>query len=119
MKKMIVPTTIITSVMLLTNSAVAQMVQSVYLEGRTDSTGRFAINHQYEAEPSNCESTRIVGATVAIRNSGNGQWYIVHDRNDAKQAINFGNRVITGYFGTNEFKSQPVRVVLFLSHQIC
>jgi hypothetical protein len=42
--------------------------------------------------------------------------YIVYDRNDAIQAIDFSNKRISGYFGTDEFKNQPVRVVLFLTN---
>jgi hypothetical protein len=120
MKNNILPAAIMSSFMLLAGSAAAQMpVEAVYLRGTTDSTGRFTINHQYQAEPSHCEGTRIVGATVAILNSTNGYWYIVDDSNNVAQAIAFGNGVITGYFARSEYNSQPVRVVLFLSHDLC
>lgn len=105
--------------MLLTGSAVAQMpVQAVYLRGSTNSGGNFTINHQYQAEPNNCEGTRIVGATVAIHNT-NGVWYVLNEIPNTRQAISFKNGQISGYYRDPGFENQPVRVVLFLSHDLC
>ena len=119
MKKLTLTTAMITSIMLFSSPAVAQNLKSVFLEGKTDSTGRFTISHQYLAEPNSCEGTLIAGATVAIRNSGNKEWYTLVDRNENWHAIAWGDRKVSGYFNRPGYENQPVRVVLFLTNRIC
>lgn len=118
MKKIILAIVFIFSIMLIPRLASAQLVEAVVLEGKTDSSGRFTIKHQYLAEPE-CERLFIVGAIVSIRSPGNKEWYTMADRNEEWQAISYRDKVITGYFNVPGFENQPVRVVLFLTPYVC
>lgn len=120
MKKNIQLITIALFVMLFSGVSEANWnMDFAYLEGKTDSTGRFTIRHKYLATPSTCEGTFIVGATVAIQSPGNKQWYTLADRNENWHAISWGDNMVSGYFGLPGYENQPVRVVLFLTHRIC
>lgn len=99
-------------------ASIAQ-VSLKYMEGKTDSTGRFTIQHDYLATPSSCEGDFIAGATVAIQSKGNKEWYVVSDRNTNLRAISWTDKKIGGYFGQPDFVNQPVRVVLFITSKLC